>query len=75
MGFPGRASGNKPPANAGDTEDRAQTLIREDPLEENMATLPSILTWRLPSTEEPGGIQSMGLKVLGMTEQLNTHIP
>ena len=54
---------------------QAQTLIREDPLEESMATLPSILTWRLPSTEELGGLQSMGLKVFGMTEQLNIHIP
>ena len=54
---------------------QARTLIREDPLEESMATLPSILTWRLPSTEEPGGLQSMGLRVLGMAEQLNTHIP
>ena len=54
---------------------QARTLIWGDPLEESMATLPSILTWRLPSTEEPGGLQSMGLKVFGMTEQLNTHIP
>ena len=75
LGFPGGASGKNPPANTGDTEDRAQTLIREDPLEENMATLPSTLTWRLPSTEEPGGLQSMGLKVLGMIEQLHTRIP
>ena len=32
----------------------------EDPLEEGMATLPSILAWRIPWTGEPGGLQSMG---------------
>ena len=34
----------------------------EDPLEEGMATHPSILAWRIPWTEEPGGLQSMGLQ-------------
>ena len=33
---------------------------REDPLEEGMATHASILAWRIPWTEEPGGLQSMG---------------
>ena len=33
---------------------------REDPLEESMATHSSILAWRIPWTEEPGGLQSMG---------------
>ena len=33
---------------------------REDPLEEEMATHSSILAWRIPWTEEPGGLQSMG---------------
>ena len=32
----------------------------EDPLEEGMATHSSILAWRIPRTEEPGGLQSMG---------------
>jgi len=32
----------------------------EDPLEEGMATHSSILAWRIPWTEEPGGLQSMG---------------
>ena len=32
----------------------------EDPLEEGMATLSSILAWRIPWTEEPGGLQSLG---------------
>ena len=37
-----------------------QSLGREDPLEEGMATHSSILAWRVPWTEEPGGLQSMG---------------
>ena len=36
------------------------SLDREDPLEEGMATHSSILAWRIPWTEEPGGLQSMG---------------
>ena len=35
---------------------------REDPLEEGMASHSSILAWRIPLTEEPGGLQSMGLQ-------------
>ena len=37
-----------------------QSLHREDPLEEEMATHCSILAWRIPWTEEPAGLQSMG---------------
>ena len=36
------------------------SLCREDPLEKGMATHPSILVWRIPWTEEPGGLRSMG---------------
>ena len=42
-----------------------QSLGREDPLEEGMATHSSILAWRIPWTEEPGGLQSMGLQRVG----------
>ena len=38
------------------------SLHWEDPLEEGMATLSSILAWRIPWTEESGGLQSMGRK-------------
>ena len=48
------------PANAGDTD---LALGREDPLEEEMATHPSILAWEIPWTEEPGG--PMGLQRVG----------
>ena len=39
---------------------RAPPLGQEDPLEEEMATHSSILAWRIPRTEVPGGLQSMG---------------
>ena len=39
-----------------------QFLNREDPLEKGMATHFSILAWKFPWTEEPGGLQSMGLQ-------------
>ena len=37
-----------------------QVLGQEDPLEEGIETHPSILAWRIPWTEEPGGLQTMG---------------
>ena len=43
-----------------------------DPLEEGMATHSSILTWRIPWTEEHGGLQFMGCRELDVTERLNT---
>ena len=42
-------------------EPRFQSLGQEDPLEEEMATHSTILAWRFPGTEEPGGLQSMRL--------------
>ena len=42
-----------------------QSLSGEDPLEEGMAAHSSILAWRIPWTEEPGGLQSMGLQRVG----------
>ena len=42
-----------------------QSLGLEDPLEEGMATHSSILAWRVPWTEEPGGLQSMGSQRVG----------
>ena len=45
-----------PPANAGDA------LGQEDLLEKEMATHSSILVWEVPWTEEPGGLQSIGLQ-------------
>ena len=41
-------------------ETQVQSLGREDPLEKGMATHSSILAWRVPWSEESGGLQSMG---------------
>ena len=41
-------------------ETQVQTLGWKDPLEQEMATHSSILAWKIPWTEEPGGLQSMG---------------
>ena len=43
-------------------ETLVQSLGQEDPLEKEMATHSSILAWRIPWTEEPGGLQSIGLQ-------------
>ena len=55
-GFPGGSVVKNQPAKQ---ETLVQPLGREDPLEEDMATHSSILAWRIPWTEEPGGLQSM----------------
>ena len=46
-------------------ETRVRSLGREDPLEKEMATHPSISAWKIPSMEEPGGLQSMGPRRVG----------
>ena len=46
----------------GDRGEEVQSLGLEDPLEEEMATHSNILAWRIPWTEEPGGLQSWGRK-------------
>ena len=48
-------------------------LGQEDPLEEGMATHSSVLAWRIPWTEEPGGLQSMELHSRTLLKQLRTH--
>ena len=58
--FTGGARSKEPTANAGDIRDAS--LGQEDPLKEGMATHSSILAWRIPWTEDPGGLQSIGLK-------------
>ena len=63
-----------PPASVGDTGDSVWSLGHEDPLEEEMATHLSILTWKIFWTEEPSRLQSMGLqKELDVTEQLSAE--
>ena len=48
-----------------------QSLGQEDPLEEEMATHSSNLSWTIPWTENPGGLQSMGSQRVGHNQQLN----
>ena len=50
-----------------------QSLGWEDPLEKEMATHSSILAWRIPWSEEPGGPQSTGLKSQTLLKGLGTH--
>ena len=61
------------PARQAMQEMRVQFLGLEDPLEKEMATHSIILAWRIPWTEEPVRLQSMGLKELDMTEHTHTH--
>ena len=53
-----------PPAKAGDTGD-VGSLGQENPLEEGMGTHSSSLDWKIPWTEEPSELQSMGLQKVG----------
>ena len=53
-------------------ETQVQSLDQEDLLEKGMATHSSILAWRIQWTEEPAGLQSIGVAKSDMTEQL-TH--
>ena len=46
-------------------ETKVRFLARKDPLEKEIATHSSILAWRIPGTEEPGGLQSMELQRVG----------
>ena len=61
-----------PPVNAGDMQETwIQSLGREDALEEGVATHSSIFAWRIPWTEEPGGLQSpWGCTESGTTEAI-----
>ena len=52
---------NNPPSMQETQGTQVQSLSREDPLEEKTATHSSILAWKIPWTEEPGGLQSRGL--------------
>ena len=49
-------------------ETRVRSLGQEDPVEKKMATHSSILAWRIPWTEEPGGLQSTGSQRVGHAE-------
>ena len=56
-----------PPDNPGDLRDMSSTPGSDDPLEEDMATPSNIFAWRIPWTEEPGGLQSIGSQRVSQT--------
>ena len=56
-------------------ETRVQSLGWEDPLEKEMTTQSSTLAWKIPWSEEPGRLQSMGYKESDTTERLHFHFP
>ena len=63
-----------PPAKQKTQEMRVQSLDGDGPLEEGMATHSSVLAWRIPWTEEPGGLQSTGSQRVGTTEHMETFL-
>ena len=69
--FPGGSVVKNPPANAGDIKMLVWSLGQEDPLEKEMGTHSSILAWKIPWTEESGGLWSV---VLQSQTWLNVHI-
>ena len=63
VAFPGSPSGREPACKCRRRKKIwVRSLGQEDPLEKEMATRSSILAWRIPWTEEPGGLQSIGLQ-------------
>ena len=65
LSFIGGSVVKNPPVNAGDTRDTGSIPGSEDPLEKGMTTHSSILAWRIPWTEEPGGLHSIGSRRVG----------
>ena len=61
-GLPDGSVVKNPPAMQEPQEPKVQPLGQEDPLEEEMATCSGIPAWNIPQTEEPGGLQSVGLQ-------------
>ena len=64
-GFPNVSSGRESACNTGDTGDVCLIPGWEELLEKEMATHSSILAWKIPWTEEPDELQSMGLQRVG----------
>ena len=65
-GFPGGASGKEICLPVQETQEaRVWSQGRKDPLEKEVATHSSILAWKIPWAEEPGGVQSYGVEKVG----------
>ena len=71
--YPGGTSGKKPTVQCRRREMWVWLLIQEDTLEEGMATHSSILVWRIPWTEKPSRLQSIGSQSQAQMKWLNTH--
>ena len=69
--FPGGSDGK---ASAYNAETQVQSLSREDLLEKEMATHASIRAWKIPWTEEPGRLQSMGSQRVGHDCATSPHV-
>ena len=65
LGFSGGASGKEPTCQCRRHDTWIPSLGQEYPLKEEMATHSCILAWEIPWTEEPGGLQFMGLQRVG----------
>ena len=68
LGFPSGSAVKNQPAMRELQEMRVRFLDQEDSLEEGMAAHSSILSWRIPWTEAPGGLQPVGSQGLNTTE-------
>ena len=73
MGFPGGLVVKCLPTNAGDLRDAGSISGGENPLEQEIATHSSIVVWRIPWTEEPGRLRSLGLQSQIQLKRLHTH--
>ena len=65
MDFPGGSVVKNLPAIQEPQETQIRSLGQEDPLEGSMETYSSILAWRIPQTEKPGGLESIGSQRVG----------
>ena len=76
MSIPWWLSGKDSTCNAGDSGDESLIPGLEDSMEKEMATYSSVLAWRIPWTEEPSGLQSMGSQRVGRewVTEYGTHL-
>ena len=72
-GFPAGSGAMNLPVSAGDTETQVQSLGWEDPMEKEMATHSSIVAWRIPWVEEPGGLLSWVCRVRHDWARVHMH--
>ena len=76
QGFPGGTSGKEPPCQCRRQKRlKVPSLGWEDPLEKGMATHSSTRAWRIPRSEEPGRLESIGLQSWTRLKRLSMHAP